>query len=72
MKRTSTLTLILFTCLVLAQRMQAQATITTFDAPGAGTASGQGTIPATPNLFGAITGQYIDTNNVHYGFLRKP
>ena len=35
-------------------------TFTSFDAPGAGTASGQGTFPATPNLFGAITGQYID------------
>jgi hypothetical protein len=47
-------------------------TFTSFDAPGAGTASGQGTLPATPNLFGVITGQYIDANNVHYGFLRNP
>jgi hypothetical protein len=47
-------------------------TITTFDAPGAGTASGQGTIPETPNQFGVITGQYIDANNVHFGFLRNP
>jgi hypothetical protein len=46
--------------------------ITTFDAPGAGTASGQGTIPATPNVFGVITGQYIDSNNVHFGFLWNP
>jgi hypothetical protein len=46
--------------------------ITTFDVPGAGTAAGQGTLPATPNLFGAITGQDIDANNVHHGFVRKP
>jgi hypothetical protein len=46
--------------------------ITTFDAPGAGTGAGQGTLPATPNIFGVITGQYIDSNNVHYGFLRTP
>jgi hypothetical protein len=43
--------------------------ISTFDAPGAGTAANQGTLPATPNLFGVITGQYIDSNNVHFGFL---
>jgi hypothetical protein len=46
--------------------------ITTFDAPGAGTGAGQGTLPETPNLFGVITGQYIDASNVHHGFLRKP
>jgi hypothetical protein len=46
--------------------------ITTFDAPGAGTASGQGTLPNTPNVFGVITGQYIDSTGLHHGFLRYP
>jgi outer membrane protein assembly factor BamB len=41
MKRIGTLMLILFTCFVLGQRMQAQGTITTFDAPDAS----QATIP---------------------------
>ena len=40
MKRIGTLMLILFTCFVLGQRMQAQGTIPTFDAPD----TGQGTI----------------------------
>jgi hypothetical protein len=46
--------------------------ITTFDAPGAGTGAGQGTLPETPNMLGVITGQYIDTNGIHYGFVRTP
>jgi hypothetical protein len=47
-------------------------TITTFDAPDAGTGSGQGTIPSSPNPAGAITGFYIDANGVNHGFLRNP
>jgi hypothetical protein len=50
---------------------------TTFDAPGAGSVAGsyQGTTTAgfsglTP--FGAITGSYIDANNVYHGYLRNP
>jgi hypothetical protein len=50
---------------------------TTFDAPAAGSVVGsyQGTITAgfsglTP--FGAITGSYIDANNVYHGYLRNP
>ncbi len=44
-------------------------TITTFEAPGAGTAAGQGTfgVGLTLNL-GAITGEYIDGGNVVHGF----
>jgi hypothetical protein len=51
--------------------------ITTFDAPGAGTASYQGTgcfsdCPVSLNIWGAITGIYIDANNVYHGYLRTP
>jgi hypothetical protein len=52
-------------------------TFTTFDAPGAGTSSYQGTgcpsgCPTSLNDFGAITGSYIDTNYVQHGYLRSP
>ena len=47
-------------------------TITTFDAPGAGTAAGQGTIAFAINLSGAITGFTRDANNARHGFLRAP
>ena len=45
---------------------------TTFDAPGAGTGSGQGTIPGSNNSVGAITGWFIDPSGVNHGFLRAP
>jgi uncharacterized membrane protein len=44
--------------------------ITTFDTPGAGTGSGQGTFPNGINEPGTITGYYIDNNDVIHGFLR--
>src|SRR5579863_7586492 len=44
-------------------------TFTTFDAPGAGTAANQGTITFSINLFGVITGYYIDSSNVAHGFV---
>src|SRR5215469_1866159 len=44
-------------------------TFTTFNAPGAGTAAGQGTITFSINLFGVITGYYVDANNVAHGFV---
>jgi hypothetical protein len=51
----------------------------TFDAPGAGQASGQGTgcfaytdCSVLINNWGAITGYYLDTNNVFHGFVRSP
>src|SRR5260370_326715 len=47
-------------------------TITTFDAPGAGTAAGQGTIAFAVNISGAITGFTRDANNARHGFLRAP
>ena len=53
--------------------------IITFDAPGAGTGAGQGTgcfdysdCSVLLNNFGAITGYYLDANNVYHGFLRSP
>jgi hypothetical protein len=50
---------------------------TTFDAPGAGTGSFQGTgcpsdCPTSLNDWGAITGIYIDANFVYHGYLRSP
>jgi hypothetical protein len=47
---------------------------TTFEAPGADTTPGSlnGTFPYSINDWGAITGYYIDANNVSHGFLRLP
>ena len=50
---------------------------TTFDAPGAGTDSYEGTgcfsdCPVSLNDAGAITGIYIDANFVYHGYLRSP
>ena len=42
----------------------------TFNAPGEGTGSGQGTFPNNDNNAGAITGYYVDANGVSHGFLR--
>jgi hypothetical protein len=48
--------------------------ITNFDVKGAGTSPGQsqGTFFETLNIWGAITGQYVDGNNVNHGFVRTP
>lgn len=53
--------------------------IISFEAPGAGTASGQGTgcfvVSAclfVINQWGAIVGTYLDANNVYHGFIRSP
>jgi hypothetical protein len=48
-----------------------------FDAPGAGTGVNQGTgcpsdCPVSINDWGAITGVYIDSNDVFHGYLRSP
>src|SRR5438105_2864930 len=49
-------------------------TLTTFDAPGAGstTDSFQGTYPSSINQAGAICGAYIDDSNVFHSFVRAP
>jgi|SRR5919108_4110319 hypothetical protein len=66
------LSLALFT-LAMGPRASAQGpTITTFDALGAGTATGQGTFPTAISPAGSITGQYADASNVSHGFLRAP
>ena len=44
-------------------------TFTTFNAPGAGKAANQGTITFGINVFGVITGYFIDANNVAHGFV---
>jgi hypothetical protein len=46
----------------------------TLDAPGASSAAGSfdGTFPSSINNGGAITGNYIDANEVIHGFLRSP
>jgi hypothetical protein len=46
----------------------------TFDAPGADTNAGDynGTFPIDMNLFGAVTGYYIDASSVYHGFVRTP
>jgi hypothetical protein len=49
-----------------------QPTIITFDAPGAGTATGQGTEGIAINPDGVIAGAYTDASGVNHGFLRAP
>jgi len=60
-------------CQLAAPAITVQAsaqTIATFDAPGAGTGSGQGTLPSSLNLGGVIQGAYIDSGGgVYHGFL---
>ena len=41
---------------------QAESKIITFDAPGGGTASGQGTLPRSISPIGEITGEYYDSH----------
>lgn len=67
-----------FCALVMAVAANA-GPIITFDAPGAGTGSGQGTgcfaftdCSVLLNNFGAVTGYYLDANNVFHGFVRSP
>src|SRR5260370_39623359 len=45
-------------------------TITTFDAPGAGTGAGRGTLAYSVSPAGVIAGYYQDANSVSHGFLR--
>src|SRR3984893_14635405 len=47
-------------------------TITTFDAPGAGTAAGQGTFANGMNTEGTVVGFIRDANAARHGFLRAP
>src|SRR5207244_5679961 len=42
--------------------------VITFDAPGAGTAQGQGTWATAINAGGVIAGHYVDSNRACHGF----
>src|SRR5438094_8299502 len=42
----------------------------TFEAPGAGTRPGQGTLAAAINAAGTVSGMYWDANYVTHGFVR--
>src|ERR1700729_1744339 len=44
-------------------------TFSEFNAPGAGTASGQGTITFSINQSGVVAGFLVDANNVAHGFV---
>jgi hypothetical protein len=46
-------------------------TFTSFDAPGAGTGSGQGTFPVAIDRDGLIGGYMMDSTNTPHGFLRS-
>jgi hypothetical protein len=47
-------------------------TLTTLDAPGAGTGANQGTLPLAITFEGVIMGLYRDQNNLSHGFLFHP
>jgi hypothetical protein len=72
MRRISIPLLVLCTCLAFSALLQAQSKITTFDAPGAGTGPGQGTIPEQNTPAGTIVGYYIDANGIGHGFVPTP
>jgi len=46
--------------------------ITSFDAPGAGTSSGEGTFAWRINTAGDITGYLMDSSGVYHGFVNTP
>ena len=49
---------------------EADGTFTTWEAPGAGTGAGQGTLGASINVSGIIAGEYLDASNAFHGYLR--
>ena len=78
MKRINILVLVFCTCFALAAehhaRPQWRNKIVVFDAPDAGTngSYGQGTYGNGINDWWAITGFYIDSNNVYHSYVRDP
>ena len=70
MKRISFLKFVVFAWLASALWVHAQGQFTTFDAPGAGTSPGQGTLAAAINAAGTVSGMYWDANYVTHGFVR--
>lgn len=73
MRRIGILMLIVFFCSVSTARPQAQTKprIITFDAPGAGTGPNQGTIVYGVTPDGWSTGNCVDAQHNHPGFLRE-
>ena len=61
---------IILIALAISTQLSAQ-TITTFDAPGAGTGPFQGTYAFNINPSGTIIGFSRDANNVRHGFVRS-
>ena len=47
-------------------------TVKTFDVPGSGTGSNQGTVPLGINVAGVVIGYYSDSKNLHHGFILHP
>lgn len=68
----ATLTFAILNLTTHSQAFSATATFVTFDVPGAGAGSYQGTSPSSINLEGEITGLYIDASSLAHGFLRSP
>ncbi len=56
---------------ILASGLAIGQTITTFDAPGAGTGAGQGTFSEGISSAGTTFGYYIDARGVAHGFVRN-
>src|ERR1700688_2717340 len=71
MRRMIFLMLVVLGCLVSAQWLRAQGEITTFNAPGAGTGSSQGTLPQQNTAAGTIVGYYRGGDNINHGFVRS-
>jgi hypothetical protein len=73
MKHSRILMLLFFSLALCAWSQDPSRThFTPFDAPGAGTAAGQGTISEVINQTGWVIGYFIDAGNVAHGFLRSP
>jgi len=76
MRRIRIFLLVFFTAFVLTAWPQPKAhckhkpKIITFDVPGAGSGSGQGTFPYGIDSLGTIIGPYVDADNVNHGFVR--
>ena len=48
----------------------AASTISSFEAPGAGTHAGHGTLATSINSTGTVAGYYLDSSGVYHGFVR--
>jgi hypothetical protein len=64
------LILLLFSLELGFARNDHAATVITFDVPGAGTGTSQGTFPTSIDVSGRIAGYYVDANFAGHGFLR--